>query len=416
MSARHELDVLPAWTRRHRRDPLDGRRRAIPHAIPVSTAVRRGPAASSWRWRCGASRVARAAGGPVRCALTFHGRASDAGRAPAARARRRRSLEERRLSISDGWRAVRVRRRVDRRTITQPRFEIEAGVRLALARIPRPMARDAEIRDGAGPRSAEAALRSRRRRSCRARPPWRRRAPSAQRSMSSSAGSSPFHGATPADAVCAARRAGAHAVEHLDGLAEHAAGQQRPRSSPPSRRATKSTSRTAAAQAAAASLSSRSPSRSPRSMLKAPRWSRSSTARQSGASARRARASSRGSSASNMRRVARPVSGSLSASSPTRARRPACSIATAAWAATSRSTALQRVRRRGDRLAPDEDDARRRRCPRARPARTAPSARRSPRRAAGRAPGGRARRRRSSSPATRTPWPRAATVARAPGW
>ena len=52
------------------------------------------------------------------------------------------------------------------------------------------------------------------------------------------------------------------------------------------------------------------------------------------------RASSRGSSSSNIRRVASPVSGSVNDSPASRARSVACSIATAACAASSRSTPL----------------------------------------------------------------------------
>ena len=61
------------------------------------------------------------------------------------------------------------------------------------------------------------------------------------------------------------------------------------------------------------------------------------TAIDTGDSERRARASSRGSSSSQVRRVPSPVSGSLSASAPTRERSSSRSIATAAWAASSES-------------------------------------------------------------------------------
>ena len=103
----------------------------------------------------------------------------------------------------------------------------------------------------------------------------------------------------------------ADAVEHVARLAEPAARQDDRRT--PCRRGARGSRPRAARRASATphSLIRRSPSRSPRSMLNAPMWSMSSTAIVSGASERRVRASSRGSSSSHMRRVARPVSGSV---------------------------------------------------------------------------------------------------------
>ena len=84
-------------------------------------------------------------------------------------------------------------------------------------------------------------------------------------------------------------------------------------------------------------------------------WSRSKTAIATGVSPRRARASSRGSSSSYTRRVTRPVKESVSASAATRARRPACSMAIAAWEATSFSTTAGGLGQRVQRPLPDDD-------------------------------------------------------------
>ena len=73
-------------------------------------------------------------------------------------------------------------------------------------------------------------------------------------------------------------------------------------------------------------------------------------------SLRRARASSRGSSSSNTRRVTRPVSVSRQRQrAASRARSPACSIATAACAATQPQHAGRRLRQRLQRHLPDHD-------------------------------------------------------------
>ncbi len=83
---------------------------------------------------------------------------------------------------------------------------------------------------------------SRRRSSCRGRPPWRAASAPEARWRSSSAGSSPFHSATPAEAVCV------RGVEERTRSRTSIASESRqPGSSaakrPPSRRARKSTSR-----------------------------------------------------------------------------------------------------------------------------------------------------------------------------
>src|SRR3954454_10479697 len=159
---------------------------------------------------------------------------------------------------------------------------------------------------------------------------------SMQRASRRSPGSSPSQRATPAEAVWPRGVAARTRSSTSQDSPRPQSGSTRP-SSAPSRRASVSTSRSCARHDAEDSLTRRSPSCSPRSMLKALRWSRSITARVSGASLRRARAISRGSPSSHARRVGRPVSGSESASAPTRERSSSRSIATAACEARTPS-------------------------------------------------------------------------------
>ena len=96
------------------------------------------------------------------------------------------------------------------------------------------------------------------------------------RSISSSAGSSPSQRATPAEAVCPRGVAAAHAVEHLDRLAEPAARQDQRELDAVEPRQRRRPRAARSASARAVSLTRRSPSPSPRSMLNALMWSRSS--------------------------------------------------------------------------------------------------------------------------------------------
>jgi flavin reductase (DIM6/NTAB) family NADH-FMN oxidoreductase RutF len=135
--SRHELDVLPEWTPGTVAILSTGA--GHPHAIPVSTAVRVGDRRIVLALALRRESLARLREDP-RCALTFLAdgdvAATALGRAP---------IVEEPLSISDRVAAV----AVDVESIqdhTQPRFEIQAGVRWRWTD-PEAEARDAEIRE-----------------------------------------------------------------------------------------------------------------------------------------------------------------------------------------------------------------------------------------------------------------------------
>jgi flavin reductase (DIM6/NTAB) family NADH-FMN oxidoreductase RutF len=135
--SRHELDVLPEWTPGTVAILSTGA--GHPHAIPVSTAVRVGDRRIVLALALRRESLTRLREDP-RCALTFL-----ADGDVAATALGRASIVEEPLSISDRVAAVAVDVESSQ-DHTQPRFEIQAGVRWRWTD-PEAEARDAEIRE-----------------------------------------------------------------------------------------------------------------------------------------------------------------------------------------------------------------------------------------------------------------------------